>query len=163
MFKTLGEIFLVKPKELSQEEISFYKELSFRNFIFFKEHFLEDFDEYREILKERIRACKVLAVDQEGGRVIRIPGDFASPYEAAKNYDLYGEKFFLEWAKRLALSVKEKGLNLNLSPVVDLAGEEAEEFLRFRTFGEDPQKVTRLAEKFIEVHRTLGIGTCLKH
>ncbi|MFN3567884.1 MAG: glycoside hydrolase family 3 N-terminal domain-containing protein, partial [Caldimicrobium sp.] len=67
------------------------------------------------------------------------------------------------WAKRLALSVKEKGLNLNLSPVVDLAGDEAEEFLRFRTFGEDPQKVTRLAEKFIEVHRTFGIETCLKH
>ncbi|MFN4197069.1 MAG: glycoside hydrolase family 3 N-terminal domain-containing protein [Caldimicrobium sp.] len=163
MFKTLGKIFLVKPKELSIKELSFYKELSFRNFIFFKEHFLENFDEYREFLRERIKVCKILAVDQEGGRVIRIPGDFASPYEASKKYDLYGEEYFLEWAKSLALSVKEKGLNLNLSPVVDLAGEEAEEFLRFRTFGDDPQKVSKLAEKFIEVHRTLGIETCLKH
>ncbi|MFN3504920.1 MAG: glycoside hydrolase family 3 N-terminal domain-containing protein, partial [Caldimicrobium sp.] len=163
MFKTLGEIFLVKPGELSIEETSFYKDLTFKNFIFFKEHFLKDFYEYKELIQDRVKRWKLLAVDQEGGRVIRIPGEFKSPYEVSKKYDTYGENYFLDWAKNLAQSVREKGLNLNLSPVVDLADEEAEEFLKFRTFGANPQKVSKLAEKFIEVHRTLGVETCLKH
>lgn len=163
MYKKVGNIFLIKPSTLSEDEISFYRDLNFQNFIFFKEHFKEDFDEYRSFLEEKISSIKFLAVDQEGGRVIRIPGDYEAPLEIAKLVEKKGEKVFINWAYKIALSLKEKRLNLNLAPLVDLEDEGGEDFLRGRTFGKDPKKVIAFAENFIQIHKNLGIEPTLKH
>ncbi|PMP66415.1 MAG: hypothetical protein C0190_05675 [Thermodesulfobacterium geofontis] len=161
MFKKIGQIFLIKPENL-RDNLSFYKDLNFSNFVFFREHFIEDFDYYLFSLKERLN-LKFLAVDQEGGRVCRIEGNFESPLEIAKKYLKEGEKIVRDWAKRIAFSIKKCGLNFNLSPCLDLAGEEAEEFLRGRTFGKDPNLVKKLSHIFIEEHKKEGIFICLKH
>ncbi len=163
MFKFIGKLFLVKPDLLFQEELAFYKELSFENFLFFKRHFEEDFEDYLGKLKNTLKSLKLLAVDQEGGRVVRIPGDYEAPLEIAEEAEKKGFSNFEAWAYKIALSIVERKLNLNLAPVVDLADEEAEDFLKHRTFGRDPIKVVALAEKFIEIHRSLGVKTCLKH
>lgn len=163
MFKYLGKIFLVKPESLYIEEVSFYKEFNFKNFIFFRNHFEENFKDYLEGLKSKLAFLKFLAVDQEGGRVVRIPGDFEAPLEIAKKSEKEGEEIFIRWSKRIAQSLKEHFLNLNLSPVVDLEDEGAEDFIKKRTFGKDAKKVTTLAEKFISIHKALGIEVCLKH
>ncbi len=163
LVKKLGRLFLISPAKLTWEEVSFYREFGFHNFIFFQRHFTEEFQEYLELLKNRLGPLGLLAVDQEGGRVCRIHGDFMSPFEAAKLKLRKGEESFRNWARSLALAIKEQGLNLNLAPVVDLAGEEAEDFLRGRTFGEDPQTVIGCAHLFYKVHAELNILTCLKH
>jgi beta-N-acetylhexosaminidase len=161
MFKKIGKLFLIKPENI-KENITLYKELSFANFIFFKEHFEEDFDYFLSNLREKLE-LKFLAVDQEGGRVCRIEGDYDSPLEIAKKYKKEGEKVVENWAKKIANSVKKYGLNLNLSPCVDLADEDAKEFLRERTFGKDPNLVEKLAYIFIKAHKKEKIFTCLKH
>ena len=162
MFKNIGQIFLIKPNNLNIEEISFYKELNFINFIFFEKHFEEDFYYYLSILKEKFNP-RFLAVDQEGGRVCRIKGDFTSPLEISKKYLKEGERVVKEWAKKIALSLKKYQLNLNLAPSVDLADESAEEFLKGRTFGKNPTLVKELAYFFIVEHKREGIFTCIKH
>jgi len=82
MFKKIGKLFLIKPENI-KENITLYKELSFVNFLFFKEHFEEDFNYFLSNLREKLE-LKFLAVDQEGGRVCRIEGDYDSPLEIAK-------------------------------------------------------------------------------
>ena len=164
MFKQIGNLFLVKPSvSLKEEERSFYKDLNFRHFIFFKEHFKEDF---RKILEE-IRSAVLpglLAVDQEGGRVCRIEGDFESPAEIGRIYkETLNETFVRDWAGRIAESLKKYNLNLNLAPCVDLAEEEAAEFLKSRTFSLDAELVKRLSLIFIEEHEKRGILNCIKH
>lgn len=161
MFKKIGQLFFIKPENL-KDNISFYKELNFSNFIFFKEHFGEDFNYLISNLKEKLN-LKFLAVDQEGGRVCRIEGNFESPLEIARKYIKEGEKIFKDWAKRIVCSVKKYGLNLNLSPCLDLSDEDSEEFLRERTFGKDPDLVKKLAYIFIKEHKKEGISNCLKH
>lgn len=163
MFNRVGELFLVRPHSLTEEELSLYKEFSFQNFLFFKEHFEQDFQAYLEELKKRVKKLKLLAVDQEGGRVARISGEFEAPLEMAKKSEKEGLEIFKSWAERIAKSLKEHKLNTNLAPVVDLAEEEAEDFLRGRTLGEDPYKVTQLASLFIKTHQKWGIKTTLKH
>lgn len=163
-FKCLGKIFLIKPDYLTPEEKEFYKDLNFKNFIFFKKHFEEfDFMEYLEKLKT-LGDLKFLAVDQEGGRVCRIQGDFDPPLKIALDFiKEKNEKKVVNWAKKIAESLKKFWLNLNLAPCVDLAGEEANEFLKNRTFGDDPEIVKKLALTFILEHKKLGIHTCIKH
>ncbi len=161
MFKKIGKLFLIKPENI-KENINIYKDLSFVNFIFFKEHFEKDFDYFLSNLKEKLN-LKFLAVDQEGGRVCRIEGDYEAPLEIAKKYIKEGEKVVETWAKKIANSVKKYGLNLNLSPCVDLADKDSEEFLRERTFGKDPNLVEKLSHIFIKEHKKEKIFTCLKH
>ncbi|MGC9141270.1 MAG: glycoside hydrolase family 3 N-terminal domain-containing protein [Caldimicrobium sp.] len=163
MFKDLGKLFVVKPGSLSEEEKEFYRDLSFENFIFFRDHFENDFEEYLSCLKKALKSIKFLAVDQEGGRVCRIKGDFEKPLEMAKKAELEGIKIFIEWAGKIAETVKQHKLNLNLSPVIDRGDDEAPSFLNGRTFGKDPQVITNLGKLFIEEHKKRGIKTCLKH
>ncbi len=163
MFKTLGTLFLLKPSsELPKEELEFYKELSIKSFIFFKEHFVEDFF-YQKKLEETLKELWFLAVDQEGGRVCRIPEDLDSPLEIAQKFLKKEKKLIYSWAEKIALSLKNYNLNLNLAPCVDLGEEEAPEFLRGRTFGKEPDLVIRLASIFIKVHQKYKLFTCLKH
>ncbi|WP_038057551.1 glycoside hydrolase family 3 N-terminal domain-containing protein [Thermodesulfobacterium hydrogeniphilum] len=163
MFKNTGQIFLIKSFDLSLEEKSFYKDLNFKHFIFFKEHFKRDFRAYLENLKQNLN-LGFLAVDQEGGRVCRIDGDFKSPLEIASLYqEKKDENIVRSWAKKIAETVKNYNLNLNLAPCVDLADEKVEDFLRNRTFGKDPDLVKRLAKIFIEEHKKQSIFTCIKH
>jgi Beta-glucosidase-related glycosidases len=156
--------FILSPStELKEEELSFYREAGIRNFIFFKRHFEDDFSEYLKRLKQALKGLFLLCVDQEGGRVARIPGDFPSPLSMARQMREKGDKAFREWAKSLAKAVKSQGLNVNLAPCVDLADEKAPDFLRERTFGLNPEEVIECAKLFYYCHEEEGIATCLKH
>lgn len=163
MIGEIGKIFLIKPQSLSAEEISFYRDLSFQNFIFFKEHFLNDFKDYLAQLKGHLKSLRFLAVDQEGGRVCRIEGDFEAPYEIAKEATRRGRRVVEGWAEKIAKTVSEFGFNLNLAPVVDLGDETAESYLQMRTFSKEPEVVSELARIFIKIHKKWGIFTALKH
>jgi len=150
--------------ELKEEELSFYREAGIRNFIFFKRHFEEgDFSEYITRLKQSLKGLILLCVDQEGGRVARIPGDYPSPLSMARLRKEKGDKVFFEWASSLAKAVKSQGLNVNLAPCVDLADEKAPDFLKERTFGLNPEEVIECAKVFYYAHKEQGIVTCLKH
>jgi len=155
--------------ELTEEEREALRDLGFRHFIFFKRHFQEK-DQVLALVKE-IKALSrrfaqgqnFLAVDQEGGRVQRIgpplAPEFPRPLEVARKGPSEVEKF----SRELARSVSSWGLNLNLAPVLDLAGEEAPAFLHSRTLGEDPEKVAQLGEIFIRAHLATGVFPCAKH
>jgi len=156
-------LILSPSTELKEEELSFYREAGIRNFIFFKQHFEGDFSKYLIPLKKALKSLFLLCVDQEGGRVARIPGDFPSPLSMARQMREKGDRAFCEWAKSLAKAVKSQGLNVNLAPCVDLADEKAPDFLKERTFGSDPEEVIECAKLFYYCHAEEGIATCLKH
>jgi beta-N-acetylhexosaminidase len=162
MFKNFGKLLLIRPGSLSEEEREFYRDLGIENFIFFKEHFEGDFHSYLNQL-ESLKKLSLLAVDQEGGRVCRIKGDFESPLEIAKRAEKEGFQVFKVWAEKIAETLRSYRLNLNLSPVVDRGQEDTPEFLKGRTYGSDPERIIHLASLFIEEHKQRGLKTCLKH
>ncbi len=157
-FKYIGQCFLIKPSvNPSKEELEFYEDLNFCNFIFFREH-LEG-ESLRFYEKTGLKA-----VDQEGGRVCRIKGDFEAPLEIGKRYqETKDKKVVKDWATKIAKSLKERGLNFNLAPCVDLGDESSPEFLRGRTFSTDPDVVIEVAKEFLNSHQKEMIFTCLKH
>jgi len=85
--------------------------------------------------------------------------EYPSPSEAARK----GPEEVSRLSREMARGLRDLGLNVNLAPVVDLAGEEAPDWLRKRTLGEDPERVGELAEIFIREHLREGVLPCAKH
>lgn len=121
----------------------------------------------RDLQRTAIRCHGIplfLAVDQEGGRVSRLREPFtqfagnsaiaAAPRPVDKA---------VEFARVTAKEMNLVGLNMDLAPVVDVAGGEAEKHLAGRTFGEDPQTVALLGGTIVRVLQENGIMAVAKH
>lgn len=108
----------------------------------------------------------LIAVDQEGGEVIRLGP--AAGFPERESPKSLGEKDDVAetagTAEGMAMDLKQNGINLNLAPVVDLnLNPEAPIARNGRSFGDNPQLVYRHAKGFITAHRKHGVLTTLKH
>lgn len=131
--------------------------------------FTRNFQSVRQI-KALIRRTKELAgpqcrlaIDHEGGRVVRFP-DALPPFPAPR---LFGEARDPEKMRRAAQTAAEAlkgwGFDLNLAPVVDVLTPTSHPRMADRCFGTDPELVSEMAESFIRGMRDGGIQTCAKH
>jgi beta-N-acetylhexosaminidase len=122
-------------------------------------------------MRERSRACTgrelLVAVDAEGGRVMRLGPDAGytstlSAEELGQSNDLVLTE--LE-ARRIAGRLRAAGINWNLAPVVDVGVNPANPVIvgRSRSYSPDPELVTAHARAFILGMRAGGILTTLKH
>jgi len=111
----------------------------------------------------RDSARPFIAIDQEGGRVCRLKGAPAE-YRAATEYKKeLGLDRFAEDYNRSALYMEKLGINLNFAPVADLYLEKESSVLADRCFGEEPEGAIPFIRKSIEISRSCGILSCLKH
>jgi beta-N-acetylhexosaminidase len=114
-------------------------------------------------LKQQVSPSPLIAVDQEGGRVIRFarditvfPGNMA--LGAADSPDLaFNQGFFS------AMQLKALGIDVNLAPVVDVLAEHYNPGITIRSFGDDPEKVAELAVAFARGTRMAGMAAVAKH
>lgn len=109
----------------------------------------------------------LIAVDQEGGEVSRLKGvDGFPPSSSAR---VLGETDDLEMTRRQAeqtvRALAEMGFTSNFAPSVDLDLNPANPIIggKARSYGADPEKVTRHAREVIQAHQAQGIGCALKH
>jgi beta-N-acetylhexosaminidase len=105
----------------------------------------------------------LVGVDQEGGLVDRFrnvcePSPSAKAVRGARSPAL-AEKFGDLTARLLRLT----GFNINFAPVLDLTGDNKENGLRARTFGETPELVSLLAGAYLDGLQRGGVVGCGKH
>jgi beta-N-acetylhexosaminidase len=108
----------------------------------------------------------IVAVDQEGGKVLRLSPAFGFPAVASQATVGRGsEAAARTWAKGLAGTLAKAGINLNLAPVVDLDVNPDSPAIGAlgRSFSADPEVVTAMAAIEIDAHRAAGVLTALKH
>ncbi len=104
-----------------------------------------------------------LAVDHEGGRVVRFP-DALPPFPAPRTFGEQGDPDKMRLAARTAAeALKEWGFDLDLAPVVDVLTPTSHPRMIDRCFGSDPERVAEMAEAFIRGMHEGGILTCAKH
>ncbi|MDG0814952.1 glycoside hydrolase family 3 protein [Bdellovibrio svalbardensis] len=85
----------------------------------------------------------LIAIDQEGGAVSRLPIDPAPPNALAigqTQSPLLAE----EMGYQTGLFLREVGFNMNLAPVLDVANPFSTSFIGVRSFGADPELVKEL-------------------
>ncbi len=108
-----------------------------------------------------------IAVDEEGGIVTRLKERYGFPPTLSASY--LGEKNDLNLTRtssdRVADTLAEYGINLNLAPVVDLNVNPDNPVIAFkqRSFSADPDLVVAHAAEVIGSHHRRNIVTCLKH
>jgi beta-N-acetylhexosaminidase len=119
-------------------------------------------DQAMRALQAGARIPVAVAVDDEGGRVQRIDtldGDLPSAREMS-SLTVDEVRALGEERGRLLAA---RGVTLNLAPTVDLGGQPAGAVIGDRSFGTDPDTVTRYARAFAEGLGAAGVGSVVKH
>ena len=128
---------------------------------------IDSADHLRELVAEvKSVAARppVFMIDEEGGRVDRlrhlVPG--------LPSAEAFGEgerpAEMSEWFGRvIGMALRWFDIEIDLAPVVDIAGEVSPKGLERRIFGRDPETVIELAGAFMRGLHATGVASCLKH
>lgn len=126
----------------------------------------EDYDAWlgtlRRLLHEA-RECMqreqmLVAIDHEGGRVIRTPAP-VTRFDYARTWaDRAGEV-----GAAMALELRSLGVNLDFAPVMDVDSNPANPIIGPRAFATTPEEVATAGTAFIAALQAGGVLACAKH
>lgn len=164
----IGQIFLVRyPEEKKYEVLEQYK---IGGYLFFEKDFREKSSEDIKIEIENLQKISeiplLIAVDEEGGKVVRVSSNqnlvqerFKSPSEL---YNLGGFEKIKEDTIEKSTILYDLGVNLNLAPVVDVSTN-PDDYIYPRTIGQDTDLTSRYAKTVIEASKEGKVSYTLKH
>lgn len=107
-------------------------------------------------IKDNTGVIPFIAVDQEGGAVLRME-NYMPKMPSAETLGQGTLDHAKEWANTNGNALKQLGFNINFAPVVDLDG------AYHRSYGKTPDKVIQYADATIQGYTNAGVKTCLKH
>jgi len=105
----------------------------------------------------------LVGVDQEGGRVTRLPAPFLTPPAAAILGAVDDEVLTADLARAVGSELKSAGFTWNLAPVLDVHTNPANPVIGDRAFSEDPDRVARLGTAVIRGFGEAGVLATAKH
>lgn len=104
-----------------------------------------------------------VAVDQEGGRVVRI-GAPLTPLPTMRSLGAAPDlRDVARVSEMLATELRALGFNLNFAPVLDVDTNPDNPVIGDRAFSDDPAKVARCGAGFLLGHHSAGVIPCGKH
>lgn len=163
----IAQILLVRyPKDAKKTQ----EKYQFGGYVFYEKDFKDKTEaEVKEMIKEVQEVSKIpllTAVDEEGGKVVRISSNknlVEEPFKSSK--ELYKEGGF----ERIKEDTIEKskvlnnlGLNVNLAPVVDVSTN-ASDYMYERALGENTELTATYAKTVISASKKTGVSFTLKH
>jgi beta-N-acetylhexosaminidase len=102
----------------------------------------------------------LIAVDQEGGLVRRLPGP---PKPSARSIGARGEDFAERLGRATGQSLRSMGVNVDLAPVLDLGRPGRAIYDEGRTFARKPGAVSRIGVRFARGLAAGGVVATAKH
>ena len=109
----------------------------------------------------------LVAIDYEGGIITRLKEKHGFPRTVSHQYlgEVNNLRFTHQEAGKMAKTLAELGINLNLAPVVDVNTNPDNPIIAKyeRSFSADPEIVTEQALEFIRAHHEQGVLCTLKH
>jgi beta-N-acetylhexosaminidase len=105
----------------------------------------------------------LVGVDQEGGRVTRLPAPFLAPPAAATLGAIDDETLTRELARAVGRELRAAGFTWNLAPVLDVHTNPRNPIIGDRAFSHDPDRVARLGAAAIRGFADTGILSTAKH
>ncbi len=158
---------------LNQEEIRLFSQYQPAGYILFARNII-DADQVKALTAELKGISQTpspyILIDQEGGRVQRLkPPNFPDWPKAAYFDSLYQHdkqaslKACYHSNYEMALLLKDLGINVNCTPVVDIAYANGHDVIGDRAYGNHWQQVADLACQVIDAHHAAGITPVIKH
>lgn len=164
----IGQMFMVglTGEELTSDDEQFLKEHPFGGFILFT-HNLKNPEQIlslcRSLWERKKELPPFIAIDEEGGRVHRLPAPFTRFPPAAA----LGRSADPDLARRVGLAIARElsavGINLDFAPVLDVHSNPDNPVIGERAFSSDPEQVIALGWAFTQGLREGGVIPCGKH
>jgi len=164
----LAQLFIVgfDGTELSGDLRDLFRHYPPGGVILFKRN-LEDPDQIdrltRDLQDQGTSLPTLVCIDQEGGRVWRLPPAFTFFPEAQALGNAEADSLAYSAAKVIAEELAAVGIHCNFAPVLDLHTNPKNPIIGDRSFGSDPAAVTALARSVLLSFRAHGIAGCGKH
>lgn len=164
----IGQIFLVRYPETNQVEVM--QKYKFGGYLFFEKDFKnKTADEVKEEIANLQNLATIpmfIAVDEEGGKIVRVSSNknlseerFKSPREL---YQIGGFDEIKKDTKKKSELLYNLGINLNLAPVVDVS-ENPKDYIYSRTIGESTSLTAEFAKTVISASKEGKVSYTLKH
>lgn len=114
-------------------------------------------------IKDSVNPAPLIAVDQEGGLVVRFLRDVTvMPGNMALGATGSSELAYAQ-ARCVARELKALGIDINLAPVVDVATNPDNPGITIRSFGADPVRVAEFGVEYVRGVQSEGLGAVAKH
>ncbi len=156
----------VPGAELTPETAARLKKLQPGGFILFGRN-IQTPEQLRKLIDDLRDISDVepfITIDQEGGRVSRLRLIGEEPPNAQALRDKGDPALIKRHGKITGQILRQFGFNLDLCPVLDISYDDAaDNSLKGRTYGRDPQQVIDNAGIFNRAMRAEGILSCGKH
>jgi len=126
-------------------------------------------EQVRAMLSEAAAAARAgglpplpVAVDQEGGTVVRVA--YRAVFPSAMAIGATGDPAYAERAARaVAQGLRADGITVNHAPVCDVNVEPRNPVIGTRSFGDDPERVAAFAAAWVRGSEGAGVATSPKH
>ncbi len=140
------------------------------NFIIFRRNTEDGPEQLKHLCNDIKEACReaglppaLIAVDQEGGTVQRLGPPWWPGLPSALKAGSDGTEAVQQLAIDTAGMLGSIGINMNMAPVLDIAGSRVQKVLEERCFGHSGQKVGAAGETYIKTLQACGIAAVAKH
>lgn len=165
---SLGQVIMtgIEGLTLRPDEAEFLEKENIGGVLLFSRNF--DSPAQLAELVNSIQKCRreyplLIAVDHEGGRVIRFKTHFTQFPAMMDIARLDSPKICFHVAKIMAEELASCGINLNLSPVCDITNNPNNKVIGDRAFGTDEETVSKYVSSVIRGFQTHGVMACAKH
>jgi beta-N-acetylhexosaminidase len=164
----LGQLLLtgIPAPELDSATAARLKKLQPGGYILFSRN-LKDAATLRKLcddLRDLSEIEPIITIDQEGGRVSRLRYIGHEPPNAQQLREKGSFDLIKQHGKLTGRLLRLFGINLDLCPVLDISYDDtADNSLKGRCYGTDPQQVVDFAGTFNRAMRKEGVLSCAKH
>jgi len=166
----IGQLVIVGLDGYVNDENSTYLIEKYRvgGFVLLKQN-VKDTEQLLELmnsLKKTNAANKIplfLAIDEEGGRISRLPDDFKKLPSSGRIGQANDKRLAYQAGSLLAEMLKTIGLNMNFAPVLDINSNPENPVIGDRAFGVSSELVTELGMEAMSGIKAQGIIPVIKH
>ena len=162
-------IFGCAGQTLSTDEIAFFKQSNPWGFILFARNIdnPEQLNRLTTDLRNAVGRDAVITIDQEGGRVDRMPAPHWSKWlppldQVAANPDSAERSMYLRY-RIIADELRAVGIDCNCAPCADVATSQTHPVLRNRCYGNDAKTVAKISRAVANGLLDGGVLPVLKH
>ena len=104
----------------------------------------------------------LVAIDGEWGLAMRLSNTISYPYQLGLG-SIADDKVIYEMGREVGRQCKRMGIHVNFAPVIDVNNNPNNPVINYRSFGEDPIKVSQKGWAYAKGMQDVGIIACAKH
>lgn len=166
----IGQMLIIalEEKQITEKTINIIQKYNIGGIILYR----KNYDNYQQMidlinkLKEINKVNEIplfISIDQEGGRVNRMPSEVLNLKSANKLSSIGNVEVVKESAKIISKMLIKTGINMNYSPVLDIKNFREKHAIGDRCYGENKEDVSKYAIEFMKELSKGGVVPVVKH